>query len=108
MKNILVTGGAGYIGSHACKALSQAGYTPVTYDNLEYGHKWAVKWGPLEIGDIKDRSRLDQVIEKYRPEAVMHFAAYAYVSESVEIPENIIETTWPEPSRYLRPYGIRK
>jgi UDP-arabinose 4-epimerase len=86
MKNILVTGGAGYIGSHACKALSQAGYTPVTYDNLEYGHKWAVKWGPLEIGDIKDRSRLDQVIEKYRPEAVMHFAAYAYVSESVENP----------------------
>lgn len=85
-KPILVTGGAGYIGSHACKALAAAGYTPVAYDNLEYGHEWAVKWGPLEIGDIQDRRRMDQVIEKYRPQAVMHFAAYAYVGESVENP----------------------
>ena len=61
MKNILVTGGAGYIGSHTCKALAQAGYTPVSYDNLVYGHKWAVKWGPLEVGDIADRSRLEAV-----------------------------------------------
>ena len=83
-KNILVAGGAGYIGSHACKALAQAGYTPVAYDNLVYGHRWAVKWGPLEIGDIADRARLDEVIRKYRIEAVMHFAAYAYVGESVE------------------------
>lgn len=85
-KNILVTGGAGYIGSHACKALSLAGYTPVTYDNLVYGHSWAVKWGPLEIGDIQDRNRLADVIEKYNPEAVMHFAAFAYVGESVKDP----------------------
>ncbi|MBU1055282.1 MAG: UDP-glucose 4-epimerase GalE [Proteobacteria bacterium] len=86
MTNVLVTGGAGYIGSHACKALSKAGYTPVTYDNLTYGHTWAVKWGPFEKGDILDRQRLDEVIVKYKPEAVMHFAAFAYVGESVENP----------------------
>ena len=84
--NILVTGGAGYIGSHACKALAQAGFTPVSYDNLVYGHRWAVRWGPLEEGDIADRERLDAVIERYRPAAVMHFAAYAYVGESVSDP----------------------
>jgi UDP-arabinose 4-epimerase len=85
-KVVLVTGGAGYIGSHACKALALAGYTPVAYDNLVYGHEWAVKWGPLEIGDIADRSRLDEVIRAHRPAAVMHFAAYAYVGESVTDP----------------------
>ncbi|WP_295583254.1 UDP-glucose 4-epimerase GalE [uncultured Lamprocystis sp.] len=84
--NILVTGGAGYIGSHACKALAQEGYTPVSYDNLVYGHRWAVRWGPLEEGDIADRVRLDAVIQRYRPAAVMHFAAYAYVGESVQNP----------------------
>lgn len=83
---ILVTGGAGYIGSHACKALAQAGYLPVSYDNLVYGHRRAVRWGPLEAGDINDRARLDAVIERYRPAAVMHFAAYAYVGESVSNP----------------------
>lgn len=85
-KPILVTGGAGYIGSHACKALKQAGYTPITYDNLVYGHRSAVKWGPLEVGDIADRQRLQTVMREYRPLAVMHFAAYAYVGESVEKP----------------------
>jgi len=84
--NILVTGGAGYIGSHACKALAKAGYMPIAYDNLVYGHRWAVKWGPLEEGDVADRSRLNEVIAKYQPAAVMHFAAYAYVGESVEEP----------------------
>lgn len=84
--NVLVTGGAGYIGSHACKALAQAGYTPVTYDNLVYGHPWAVKWGPLEEGDIADRERLEQVFETYSPVAVIHFAAFAYVGESVSDP----------------------
>ena len=85
-KAVLVTGGAGYIGSHACKALSQAGYLPVTYDNLAYGHEWAVKWGPLERGDILDQAGLDEVIKRYNPKAVMHFAAFAYVGESVADP----------------------
>ncbi|MBX3526009.1 MAG: UDP-glucose 4-epimerase GalE [Rhodoblastus sp.] len=83
---VLVTGGAGYIGSHACKALAQAGYLPVTYDSLVYGHEWAVKWGPLERGDILDRARLDQVVAQHRPVAIMHFAAFAYVGESVTDP----------------------
>lgn len=86
MSTILVTGGAGYIGSHCCKALSNAGYIPVTYDNLERGHARAVQWGPLEQGDILDRRRLDEVLRKYRPEAVMHFAGYIAVGESVEKP----------------------
>ena len=82
----MVTGGAGYIGAHACKALAGAGYTPITYDNLVYGHSQSVKWGPLEEGDIGDRQRLETVLQKYKPSAVMHFAAYAYVGESVENP----------------------
>lgn len=86
MSKVLVTGGAGYIGSHACKALARVGYTPVAYDNLIYGHEWAVKWGPFEHGDILDRARLDDVIRRHRPEAVMHFAAFAYVGESVTDP----------------------
>ncbi|MBF0480873.1 MAG: UDP-glucose 4-epimerase GalE [Desulfovibrionaceae bacterium] len=84
---ILVTGGAGYIGSHACKALRLAGYTPVTYDNMVYGHDWAVKWGPLETADILDAAALDRVFARYKPEAVLHFAAFAYVGESVADPQ---------------------
>lgn len=82
-KTILVTGGAGYIGSHACKALQRAGYRPVTYDNLSRGYRDAVRWGPLVEGDLADRARLDWALAEYRAEAVMHFAAYAYVEESV-------------------------
>jgi UDP-arabinose 4-epimerase len=84
--NILVTGGAGYIGSHVCKVLARAGNIPIVYDNLINGHERAVKWGPLEVGDIADRPSLDAVINKYQPDSVMHFAAYAYVGESVEDP----------------------
>lgn len=84
--NILVTGGAGYIGSHACKALAEAGHTPIAFDNLVYGHERLVQWGPLEKGDLSDRKSLDEVFRKYRPAAVMHFAAYAYVGESVTDP----------------------
>jgi UDP-arabinose 4-epimerase len=81
-----VTGGAGYIGSHACKALAAAGLTPVVYDNLSRGFEWAVKWGPFEQGDILDQRRLEDVIRRHRPGAVMHFAAFAYVGESVAYP----------------------
>ncbi len=86
MKNVLVTGGAGYIGSHTCKQLAKYGYLPIVYDNLIYGHRWAVQWGPLEIGDIRDYARLTEVIRHYNPVAVIHFAAFAYVGESVENP----------------------
>ena len=84
--NILVTGGAGYIGSHVCKALARKGHVPVTYDNLSRGRTWAIKWGPFEKGDIADADRLRIVLGKYRPGALMHFAAYAYVGESVKRP----------------------
>lgn len=83
---ILVTGGAGYIGSHACKALAAAGHEPVVYDSLVYGHREQVRWGPFEQGDTADRARLDAVLATHRPEAAMHFAAYAYVGESVSDP----------------------
>ncbi len=83
---VLVTGGAGYIGSHTCQALAAAGHEPITYDNLVMGHAWAVKWGPLEKGDILDSERLASILAAYRPEAVVHFAAFAFVGESVENP----------------------
>ena len=85
-KTVLVTGGAGYIGSHTCKALAIAGYRPVVFDNLEFGHEWAVKWGPLEQGDTNDTDCVLRVIDKYEPDAVIHFAAFAYVGESVSNP----------------------
>src|ERR1700750_2217578 len=83
---ILVTGGAGYVGSHTCKALAKAGHTPVTYDNLSRGHRELVKWGPLEVGDIRDRARLDAALGQYKPHAVIHFAAYIFAGESVAHP----------------------
>ena len=91
MSHVLVTGGAGYIGSHACKALRDAGFTPVTYDNLETGWQDAVKFGPFERGDLMDRDRLDAVFAQYQPVAVMHFAALSQVGESMK-----------EPGRYWR------
>lgn len=84
--NILVTGGAGYVGSHAASALRDAGLTPIVYDNLSRGHRELVRFGPLEEGDILDEARLTEVMARYRPAAVMHFAALAYVRESVEAP----------------------
>jgi UDP-arabinose 4-epimerase len=80
---ILVTGGGGYIGSHTCKALARAGHTPIVFDNLSTGHADAVRWGALYIGDILDPAALDAAFVKYRPEVVIHFAALAYVGESV-------------------------
>ncbi len=86
MKTILVTGGAGYIGSHACKALARAGFVPVTYDSLVTGWQDAVKFGPFEQGDLLDRARLDEVFAKYQPQAVMHFAALSQVGEAMKEP----------------------
>lgn len=86
-KAILVTGGAGYIGSHTCKVLAQSGYTPVTYDNLCYGHQQAVKWGPFVKGDLADKELLAQTIKEFKIQAVIHFAAFAYVGESMTNPE---------------------
>jgi UDP-arabinose 4-epimerase len=83
---VLVTGGAGYIGSHVCKALAARGFNPVTYDNLCSGNKDHVLWGPLEIGDIRDQTRLNEVIKLYRPETIMHFAALIQVGESARDP----------------------
>lgn len=83
---ILVTGGAGYIGSHACRALARAGYTPVTVDNLVYGHEWSVKWGPFHKGDLRDSEFLEKVFSRHHFQAVFHFAAFAYVGESVRDP----------------------
>jgi UDP-arabinose 4-epimerase len=88
---VLVTGGAGYVGSHTAKALARAGITPVVYDNLSLGHIWAVRWGPLFVGDLNDAAALRQVFQEYRPDAVVHFAAKAYVGESMT-----------DPSGYLR------
>ena len=85
-RHILVTGGAGYIGSHTCKALAAAGYIPVAYDNLVYGHRWAVRWGPLIVGDLLDAELLQRVLCDYQVGAIMHFAAYAYVGESMAEP----------------------
>lgn len=86
MTHVLVTGGAGYIGSHACKALRAAGFIPVTFDNLETGWQDAVKFGPFERGDLMDRARLDEVFAKYAPVAVMHFAALSQVGDSMKVP----------------------
>ena len=88
MNNILVTGGAGYVGSHACKALAKAGYTPVVFDDLSTGHDWAVQWGPFERGDILDREALERVFRGYEPIALMHFAGLIAVGESVEKPDD--------------------
>ncbi|TCP27355.1 UDP-glucose 4-epimerase GalE [Rhodovulum adriaticum] len=86
MTHVLVTGGAGYIGSHACKVLAAAGYTPVTYDNLSTGWQEAVQFGPFEQGDLMDRARLDAVFAQYAPVAVMHFAAFSQVGEAMTDP----------------------
>lgn len=85
-KVVLVTGGAGYIGSHACKTLLNSGYIPVTFDNLETGWHDAVKFGPFEKGDLRLRVEIESVFDKYNPVAVMHFAALSQVGESVKDP----------------------
>jgi UDP-arabinose 4-epimerase len=88
---VLVTGGAGYIGSHTAKALAKAGIEPVVYDNLSEGHSWAVQWGPLVEANLADRNRLREALEQHSIEAVIHFAAHAYVSESMREPRKYFQ-----------------
>lgn len=91
MTYVLVTGGAGYIGSHVCKALANVGIIPVTYDNLSFGHREFVKWGPFVAGDVLDQERLEQTLMEYRPTAVIHMASSIIVSESVQEPIRYFE-----------------
>ncbi len=86
VESILITGGAGYIGSHVCKLLAQAGYRPVAFDNLSRGSREAVRWGPLVEGDIADRPLVSATLREHECAAVMHFAAFAYVGELVDDP----------------------
>jgi UDP-arabinose 4-epimerase len=83
---VLVTGGAGFLGSHVCKGLAESGWRPVTYDNLSTGHEWAVRWGPLERGELADRARLAAAIARHKPVAAMHFAGLISVGDSVRDP----------------------
>lgn len=85
-QKVLVTGGAGYIGSHACKALQRAGFTPVVFDNLVTGWRDAIKFGPFEQGDLLNKTDVDRVFKKHRPAAVLHFAALSQVGESMQEP----------------------
>jgi UDP-arabinose 4-epimerase len=102
VRTILVTGGAGFVGSHACKALSHAGYLPVTFDSLEHGHERAVEWGPLERGDLRNENDLARVFETHSPWAVIHFAAYAYVGESVIDPAKYYDNNVGGSAKLLR------
>jgi UDP-arabinose 4-epimerase len=86
MKRVLVLGGAGYIGSHCCKALAAEGFEPVVYDNLSTGHQSFVRWGPFYAGDVRDLHLLSSVISEVRPIAAMHFAALALVGPSMTDP----------------------
>ena len=86
MRDVLVTGGAGYIGSHVCKALPEKGYTPITIDNLSTGNHLAVKWGPFFEGDIDDQTLVRNILEKYPICGVIHLAAYSNVRESLRTP----------------------
>jgi UDP-glucose 4-epimerase len=86
MAKVLVVGGAGYIGSHTCLDLCNKGFTPIVYDNLTNGHKDFVRWGPFEHGDIRDRARVLEVLQKHKPDAIIHFAGMIEVGESVKDP----------------------
>ena len=90
MRSVLVTGGAGYVGAHSCKALSKAGYLPVVVDNLSTGHESFVRWGPLVRADIRDADALTHAFDEYNISTVLHFAASAYVGEFCRRPTEIL------------------
>lgn len=97
MTRVLVTGGAGYVGSHTVKALVQAGYEPVVFDNFSAGHRWAARWGTIVGGDLEDPSRVKETMAEHKVEAVVHFAASIAVGESVSNPQkyfwnNVVNT----------------
>lgn len=98
---ILVTGGAGYIGSHVCHALFRRGYTPVTLDNLKNGHCTAVKFGPLVEGDIGDVDLVKEVCSTHKPIAALHFAALSEVGESVRLPDLYLDNNFHKASRFF-------
>ncbi len=87
MQHVIVTGGAGYIGSHVCKALKKAGFTPVVFDHLGQGNEWAIQWGPFILGDILDKNLLKKVFQKFSPIGVIHLASHINVRESLSHPE---------------------
>lgn len=108
---ILVCGGAGYIGSHINKQLNKEGYETVVFDNLVYGHREAVKWGTFEQGDLKNIEDIERIFQQHKIEAVFHFAAYAYVGESVSEPEkyyynNVVNTL--NLLKVMKKYGCNK
>jgi len=86
MKKILITGGAGYIGSHTCKLIANSGYEPICFDNFSTGHRNFVMWGPLIEGDLKNTFLLKETFQKFKPAAVIHFAGSSLVGESVQNP----------------------
>lgn len=109
---VIVTGGAGYIGSHTCKELARQGHQPIVYDNLSTGHRSLVQWGEFEYGDILDSLRLQTVFRKHKPDGVIHFAAKSVVSESVNEPGyyfrnnvtgtlSLLETMYNEQVKYI-------
>ncbi len=101
-KTILVVGGAGYIGSHTTRELKKSGYNPIVFDSLEKGHKKAVEGFELIKGDIADTKTLDQTFKKYKPQAVLHFANYIEVAESVENPEKFFKNNVEAGENLLR------
>jgi UDP-glucose-4-epimerase GalE len=106
--NVLVVGGAGYIGSHVCKALKKAGFTPIVYDNLENGHFWAVQWGPLVEGDLLDSVALRNCFEKYLPIGVIHLASYINARESMSQIEKYYENNVIGSLRLFEEMGRQK
>jgi len=100
--NVLVTGGAGYIGAHTCKWLDHLGHTPVTLDNLSFGHEYAVQWGPFIKGDIRDRALVEKTIKEYGIDAIIHFAALTLVGESVQHPLKYFDNNFVALFEFLR------
>ena len=106
MARILITGGAGYVGSHCAKALAAAGHEGIVFDSLLFGHRDLVRWGKLIKGDIRDAAALNAVFAAYRIDAVMHFAALAYVGESVQAPDRYYDVGIAEEHAVLFAAGM--